>query len=386
MSRNIASNALTLLIVILVGLGELIAWGQRQYVAPGPLTRAICLKVARGVTMARLAQDLAREKAVENTLVMRIGADYLQKSAELKAGSYLVPARASMRDIVDIVTYAGKSTCGTEVVMRIGVLKTEIQLLRLDPVSKRFVLKVSFAPTGADARPGYAKVLNDTDTRYRIALAEGVTSWEVVKALKEASFLSGQVKKTPAEGTLAPDSYEVTKGEDRGILLAKMAARQSKILASAWMMRASGLPFKTPEEALILASIVEKETGKANERGLVASVFINRLKRHMRLQTDPAVIYGITKGKRTLGHGLRQSELARTTPYNTYKRTGLPPTPIANPGRASIEAVLNPATSDYLFFVADGSGGHAFAATNAEHRKNVAKWRKINALRKASGN
>jgi UPF0755 protein len=185
----------------------------------------------------------------------------------------------------------------------------------------------------------------------------------------------------PPEGRLAPDSYEITVGDDRGDLLAEMEGRQSLRLEEAWRERAEGLPYDTPEEALIMASIVEKETGLAEERGKVASVFINRLNQSMRLQTDPTVIYGITKGQGILGRGLRQSELRRETPYNTYVIDGLPPTPIANPGRQAIEAALNPETTPFLFFVADGSGGHAFAETLAEHNENVAKWRAIEAER-----
>ena len=160
-----------------------------------------------------------------------------------------------------------------------------------------------------------------------------------------------------------------------------MEASQTERLAAAWEDRSDGLPYETPEEALIMASIVEKETGVAAERPQVASVFVNRLEAGMRLQTDPTVIYGITNGQGVLGRGIRQSELRAETPYNTYVITGLPPTPIANPGLASIEAALHPANTDYLFFVADGSGGHAFAETLEEHNRNVAKWREIEAER-----
>jgi len=164
-----------------------------------------------------------------------------------------------------------------------------------------------------------------------------------------------------------------------------MEARQVRVLADLWAARAEGLPYASPEEALIMASIVEKETGIAEERRLVASVFLNRLAQGMRLQTDPTVIYGLTKGEGVLGRGLRQSELRRETPYNTYVIDGLPPTPIANPGRLSIEAALNPESSDYVFFVADGTGGHVFAVTLADHNANVAKWRAIEAQRAAEG-
>jgi UPF0755 protein len=215
-------------------------------------------------------------------------------------------------------------------------------------------------------------------------LAEGVTSWQVVDALSRADFLGGEVKDIPAEGSLAPQQYEVDRGEDRTLLLAQMQEVQSQNLATLWAARSEGLPYKTPEEALVMASIVEKETGLASERPRVASVFLNRLAQGMKLQTDPTVIYGLTHGQGALGRGLRQSELRSNTPYNTYVIEGLPPTPIANPGRDSIEAALNPEKTKYLFFVADGSGGHAFAETLAEHNDNVAKWRKIEADQQAN--
>jgi UPF0755 protein len=218
-----------------------------------------------------------------------------------------------------------------------------------------------------------------------VTLAEGVTSWQVVDSLRRADFLTGEIAAVPAEGTLAPDSYEVTRGADRAALIAEMEERQALVLADLWAAREAGLPYASAEEALIMASIVEKETGIAEERRLVSSVFLNRLAQGMRLQTDPTVIYGITKGEGALGRGLRQSELRRETPYNTYVIDGLPPTPIANPGRLSIEAALNPETSEFLFFVADGTGGHVFAATLAEHNANVAKWRAIEAQRAADG-
>ncbi len=179
---------------------------------------------------------------------------------------------------------------------------------------------------------------------------------------------------------MSPDSYEVDKGADRAEPDRRDEPNgRAAILAELWAARAEGLPYETPEEALIMASIVEKETGMPEERKQVASVFVNRLAQGMKLQTDPTVIYGITKGEGVLGRGLRQSELRRETPYNTYVIDGLPPTPIANPGRLSIEAALNPDTTDYLFFVADGTGGHAFAETLDEHNANVAKWRAIEA-------
>jgi len=176
---------------------------------------------------------------------------------------------------------------------------------------------------------------------------------------------------------LRPETYSIERNQSRSDVLREMAEAQAAVLAEAWEKRAEGLPLSNPEEVLVLASIVEKETGVAAERDQVASVFINRLKKGIKLQTDPTVVYGITGGKGPLGRGLRRSELDRATPYNTYVIAGLPPTPIANPGRDAIMAVVNPAETDFLYFVADGTGGHAFAATLREHNRNVAAWRKI---------
>ena len=187
----------------------------------------------------------------------------------------------------------------------------------------------------------------------------------------------------PAEGTLAPDTYEVRRGQDRQELLDQMTAAQEVVLAEAWAGRQDGLPLEDAYEALILASIIEKETSVADERGLVSGVFVNRLNRGMRLQTDPTVIYGVTEGRGVLGRGLRRSELRGETPWNTYVIDGLPPTPIANPGRAAIEAAVAPEATEFIFFVADGTGGHAFAETLAEHNENVARWRQIEAERAA---
>lgn len=214
-------------------------------------------------------------------------------------------------------------------------------------------------------------------------VAEGTTVWRVVESLKQADFLTGSVEgdEMPKEGMLAPDSYEVRADSDVDDLIARMQEAQQMRIDTIWAQRTEGLPFDTPEEMLTLASIIEKETGVAEERRQVASVFENRLKRGMRLQTDPTVIYGVTNGVGVLGRGLRQSELQSDSPYNTYVVEGLPPGPIANPGLASLEAAVNPDTTPYLFFVADGTGGHAFAETLAEHNANVVKWREIEAQR-----
>jgi len=381
MWKHIASNALTLIIVILVVLAGVITWGQRQYVNSGPLQAAICVEVAPGSNMRRVSEDLLAKGAISNDSIFRVGSDYTGKAGDLKAGSFLVPAGASMAEIVDIVTRGGANTCGTEIVYRVGVNSARVEVRELDPATNRFVKMAEFVP-GSDAVPAtYESARASGDTRFRVALAEGVTSWQVLEELRSADFLVQDTDVVPPEGMLAPDSYEVSVGASLAALLNDMQAKQVAILDAAWVERAEDLPFDTKEEALVLASIVEKETGVADERPQVASVFENRLRQGIRLQTDPSVIYGLTNGQGILGRGLRQSELARETPYNTYVINGLPPTPIANPGRESIAAVMNPAKTDYLFFVADGTGGHAFAETLAEHNRNVAAWRAIEAER-----
>lgn len=377
MWRSVASNALTLFILVLVTASGLLAWGREEFRGPGPLADAICFRVERGASLSAVSRALEAQGAVSDARIFRIGADYSDRASGLKFGSYLVPEGASMRDILGVLTTGGQSTCGREVNFRIGVNSADVILRQLDPATNRYVEVAKFDP-GVDAVPqAYVDVAQDAELRYRVTLAEGVTSWQVVDALTRADFLTGDVTAVPAEGSLAPDSYEVERGGTRADLLARMTVAQEQMLATLWAGRADGLPYENPQEALIMASIVEKETGIADERPQVASVFVNRLARGMRLQTDPTVIYGVTNGEGVLGRGLRQSELRRETPYNTYVIDGLPPTPIANPGRLSIEAALNPATTPYIFFVADGTGGHAFAVTLAEHNANVAKWRAI---------
>ena len=379
MWRHIASNALSILVVLLVLLAGLIAWGRAQYLEPGPLAQAICLRVESGSNMRRVSESLGEQGAVAHPAILRIGADYTEKSQALKAGSFLIPERASMQEIVDIVTRGGQSTCGTEIVHRIGVNGETVQVRALDVSTGRFAEVAEFVPDEEEAPPEYLEARGQSDTRYRVAAAEGVTSWQVVDALADVEFLVGDVTEVPPEGSLAPESYEVSPGDERAGLIDRMIALQSNRLAAAWNNRASDLPIESPEEALILASIIEKETGVPEERDQVASVFVNRLRQGMRLQTDPTVIYGITGGEGVLGRGLRRSELDAATPYNTYVIDGLPPTPIANPGLASLQAAVNPADTDYLYFVADGTGGHAFAETLEEHNRNVARWREIEA-------
>lgn len=337
--------------------------------------------------MRRVSENLAELNAISSASIFRMGADYSEKTSQLKAGSFLIPEASSMSEIVDIVTRGGANTCGTEVVYRIGVTRKRIEVRELDPSTGSYVELAQFDPDQEAPPEVYADVKEAADTQYRIALAEGVTSWTIVQALNSLDLLENDVEEIPVEGSLAPDSYAFAPGDDVSGLIQQMEQAQVRILEEEWAQRADDLPYSDPQEALIMASIVEKETGVADERPQVASVFVNRLNQGMRLQTDPTVIYGITKGQGVLGRGLRQSELRAETPWNTYVIPALPPTPIANPGRASIRAALNPDSTDYIFFVADGTGGHAFATNLEDHNRNVAVWRQIEAERaEANGN
>ncbi len=385
MWRHVASNALTFFIVGLFLLAGIVTWGAREFAGTGPLAQATCLRVEPGANIRGVSARLAEQGAISSPAIFRIGADYSDKSDQLKAGSFLIPEGASMEQVLDIVTRGGQSTCGTQIVYRIGVNQTRAEVRELDPAANRFVVLTQFDPTSEEAPAEYAQMRARAGTRFSVVMAEGVTSWQAVTGLNAIDLLEGEVTEIPAEGTLAPDSYEVGPGTQVSEVIARMQSAQSRILAEAWAERAEDLPLGSPEEALILASIIEKETGVPEERRQVASVFVNRLQQGMRLQTDPTVIYGVTEGQGVLGRGLRRSELDRPTPWNTYTIDGLPPTPIANPGRASIEAALNPDSTDFTFFVADGTGGHAFATTLAEHNRNVARWREIEAERAAAG-
>lgn len=379
MWKHVVANLLTLAILGFVALGAAVAMGQRAFFAEGPLEQAICLRVEPGARLPQISAQLETQGAVTSPIVFRLGAQYTERATRVRFGSYLVPPGASMDAIMDQITRGGASTCGTEVQYRIGVTRVDYLVRELDPATNRFTEVVSLPAETTDFPEAYLSTANQADTRFRITIAEGTTSWQVWNALRQAEFLEGELPDIPPEGSLATESYEVRRGQARAALVTDMQARQQAILTAAWEGRAEGLPLASPEEALILASIVEKETGVADERRQVASVFVNRLRQGMRLQTDPTVIYGITRGEGTLGRGLRRSELDATTPYNTYRIDGLPPTPIANPGRLAIEAALNPDDTPYIFFVADGTGGHAFAITLADHNRNVARWREIEA-------
>ncbi|MCC5984637.1 MAG: endolytic transglycosylase MltG [Rhodobacteraceae bacterium] len=384
MWRHVASNALSFFVVLLFLAGGAVLWGVNEYSAEGPLEQPICLQVPAGTNMRRVSADLAEQGAVSSGTVFLIGGEYADKTRRLRQGSYLIPAEASMAEIADIVTRGGASTCGTQVVYTIGVADLLARVRELDPATSRFREVVRFSPLSDEPPPEYLAVRERADTQYAVLVVEGTTVWQVARSLNALDILQGEVIELPPEGSLAPDSYDVVPGAQVEALLARMSSAQARILAEEWAGRADGLPLETPEEALILASIIEKETSVPDERRQVSSVFVNRLNRRMRLQTDPTVIYGVTNGEGVLGRGLRRSELDTPTPWNTYVIDGLPPTPIANPGRAAINAALNPDTTEYVFFVADGTGGHAFATNLDDHNRNVARWRQIEAEQAAA--
>jgi UPF0755 protein len=318
-----------LVLLLLLGLiaaaaAGAVAWERANYAAPGPEAAkgdATVVLIPPGEGVTAIANTLEKAGVVKSAMLFRWAVRFRGLGHTLKAGEYRIPSAASMQNIVAIL------------------------------------------------RSG-------TSIQHKLTAAEGLTSAMIYDLVKADPVLTGDAGPVPAEGTLLPETYLFTRGTTRAELLARMHKAQTKLLATLWSGRAKNLPIATPREALILASVVEKETARPAERRHIAAVFENRLARGMKLQSDPTIIYGLTKGY-PLGRGIRESELARATPYNTYVIDGLPPTPICNPGRDSIAAVLNPAHSDDLFFVADGTGGHVFAATAAQHRKNVARWRKI---------
>ncbi|GIT91808.1 branched-chain alpha-keto acid dehydrogenase subunit E2 [Jannaschia pagri] len=389
MWKHIAANALTLGIVVIVCLAGLVQLGKSRWAEPGPLAEAAFFEVPRGANLDRVSVALARDGIVSSDSIFRIGTKYAERDRDLKFGTYEIPAGASMPEVLDIITAGGPSVFPYTVTYLLRARGPEVRVRERVPGQDAPVEVATFAP-GVDATPeAYTDlVARGVPITWRVSVAPGLTSWEVVEGLKGADFLEGvDGLVVPPEGSLAPDTYDVARGSDAGDLLQRMRVAQERILAEAWAARVPGLPLETPQEALTLASIIEKETGVAEERRLVSAVFVNRLNQGMRLQTDPTVIYGITNGQGGLGRGLRRSELDRTTPYNTYRIDGLPPGPIANPSAAAIRAAMDPEETDFIFFVADGTGGHAFAETLAEHNRNVAAWRAIEAARQStSGN
>jgi len=251
-----------------------------------------------------------------------------------------------------------------------------------------FIGSVYALKAAADLKPGEYEFRKSASLRdvigvivegkvvqHSVTIPEGLTSEQIVARLSENDIFAGSVREIPREGTLLPETYKFPRGTSRDQVIQRMQQAQRRVLGEIWERRSPDLPVKTPEQLVTLASIVEKETGKPDERSRVAAVFVNRLRQKIKLQSDPTIIYGLVGGKGTLGRPIKRSEIAQPSPYNTYVIEGLPPGPISNPGRASLEATANPARTRDLYFVADGSGGHAFTETYGEHQKNVARLR-----------
>ena len=382
---DLASNAVTLAIAAVLGVGGVIFAGHHQFTRSGPHDSAFFFDIPRGQTIAEVAFDLAELGAISSEIVFRYGAKFTGQETEIKHGTFKIDSHASMSDILATITSSSASQrryVATYHVKTSGGMLTLLERLAgSDEVIEIAKFLGSEDPTGP-----YLEVLNSgIPIEFRVMVTEGLTVWQVVDAIGGAEFLEGEVASMPDEGSLAPDTYEVARGTTADELISRMIESQNLIMEEEWAQKPDASFVTTPRETLILASIIEKETGLPSERQLVASVFINRLRKGMRLQSDPTVVYGVTEGRGVLGRGLRQSELKRETPFNTYEIDGLPPTPIANPGRAAIRAALNPAESDFLYFVADGTGKHAFAKTYDEHRANVRKWRQIERERQSGG-
>jgi UPF0755 protein len=314
---------LSLLIIIALAAGTVAGaawWEGRYFVQGGPGSSEKTVVVTPGSGLRAIADTLQQAGIVENALLFRLGVMRRGRTAQLKAGEYAFPAHASEAQVMEML------------------------------VSRKVI-------------------------EHRITIAEGLTSDAAVDLVRADPVLTGPVTVTP-EGSLLPETYLFERGTTRADLLARMHKSQEMLLAQEWPKRKQGLPFMTQDDAIKLASIVEKETGVGSERPRIAAVFINRINKGMKLESDPTIIYGLSRGV-PLGHPLRQSELATPNRYSTYQIEGLPPTPICNPGRDAILAVLHPADADSLYFVANGTGGHVFASTLAEHQKNVARWRRF---------
>ena len=382
MFRTIASGLMTAALGVGAIIAALVTWGQHEITRPGPHESAVCLRVAQGETLRDVGARLAADGAIRSPLALRAAAMQTD-GAQLRFGSHLIPPAASVATIVEIVGTTRGPGCGDEIALRVGVTGAQILVRGFDEEAAGLAEVARYEPGSGEPPEEYTRAADSPETRFRVVVAEGATSWHIAQSLAAAPFLDGEAEDLPAEGRLAPASYEVEPGASVGDLIAQMEARQERILEELWDERSDAAPASDPQEALILASIIEKESGIAQEQPIVSSVFVNRLAQGMRLQMDATVEYGVTQGREPLGRGLRRSELDEVTPYNTYQVDGLPPTPIANPGRGAIAAALAPAETDYLYFVADGTGGHAFAETLAEHNSNVALWREIEAQRNA---
>lgn len=314
------SGLFTALLVLAGVVGAGIAVIGSQSKAPGPLASDRVLIIPKESGLTEISDLLLREGLIEHPWAFRVSALATGNWTKLKAGEYLFKARASQQEILDIIA-EGKAV------------------------------------------------------EHSITVPEGLTSEQIIARLKDNDLLTGDVIQVPREGSILPDTYKFQRGSTRQAIVDRMTRDQRIALNAIWTKRPADLPIKTPQELVILASIVEKETGRADERPRVAGVFINRLNRKMKLQSDPTIVYGIVGGKGTLGRSIQRNEITQATPYNTYVIDGLPPGPIANPGRAAMEAVVNHSRTKELYFVADGGGGHAFAETLDQHNRNVGRWR-----------
>ena len=312
----------TLIVILAVIVGAALVVGRQRLEAPGPLKEDKIVNIPRGTGIRDIADLLVREGVIDQPWTF-VGAVVVRKARDdLKSGEYSFPKGATLGDVI-------------------------------------------------------ATLINGKVVQHTITIPEGLTSEQIVHRLLETNLLSGNIREIPREGSLLPETYRFVRGTPREQLIQRMQQAQSKVLQEAWERRMADLPLHSPEQLVTLASLVEKETGRADERTRVAAVFVNRLKQRMRLQSDPTIIYGLVGGKGTLGRPILKSEIEQPTPYNTYVIDGLPPGPIANPGRAALEAAANPARTRELYFVADGTGGHAFAENLSQHQRNVAKLRAL---------
>ena len=319
---DLRAAVISAFVLVALAAGIALFFGKQRFEAVGPLAADRIVNIPRGSGMRDIADTLSREGVIDQPWLFIGGVLVLKAREDLKAGEYEFKAHSSMRDVV-------------------------------------------------------ATIVEGKVVAHQVSIPEGLTSEQIVARLSQDDILVGDVKEIPREGSLLPDTYNFARGITREQMVQRMQQAEQRLLREIWEHRAPDLPLKTPEQLVVLASLVEKETGKPEERTRVAAVFVNRLKQKMRLQSDPTIIYGLVGGKGTLGRPIMKSEIEQPTPYNTYVIEGLPPGPIANPGRASLEAAANPARTRELYFVADGTGGHAFAETYEQHQKNVARLRSI---------
>src|SRR6266699_5270540 len=312
---------ITIVLIAMLGAGGVYVYGKQMLEAPAPLQEEKIVNIPQRAGKRDIADALQREGVINVNPWVFIGSVFALKArSELKPGEYSFQKNASLRDVI-----------GT--------------------------------------------IVEGKVVQHSVTIPEGLTSEQIVTRLSENDIFAGAVREMPREGTLLPETYKFPRGTTRDQVLQRMQQTQKRVLAEIWERRNPDIPVKTPEQLVTLASIVEKETGKADERSRVAAVFVNRLRQRIKLQSDPTIIYGLVGGRGTLGRPIKRSEIQQPSPYNTYVVEGLPPGPIANPGRASLEAAANPARTRDLFFVADGTGGHAFTETYDAHQKNVSRLR-----------